>query len=130
MFHELDEVQFEYDIINLLKSKVHKNVVGSYPEDKTTFPLIVTSMTIRPTQYDISKNIIRERINFTIRTWANSKTELVKTKQKFEKAMIGFGFTKNNPTEIIVDNTNGKFFMSEQFNISFDNIANRFERSI
>lgn len=130
MMYELDEIVFENDIINLLKEKVINNVVGSYPKGKTTFPLIVTSITTTPAQYDISKDIVRTRVSLTIRAWHMTKTELIKTKVNFEKALLGFGFTRLNPTEIIIDNTNNKYYIDETFIINFDNMTNKFERSI
>ena len=128
--YQLDEVQFENDMITLLKNNVIKNVVGSYPNGAVSFPLVVTSLTTSPAQYDISKNIIRLRVSLTISVWDATKTSLVKTKQKIEQTLLGFGFTRLNPSSIIIDNTNEKYYFNEQFVINYDNMSNKFERSI
>ena len=128
--YQLDEVQFENDMITLLKDNVIKNVVGSYPSGSISFPLVVTSLTTSPTQYDISKNIIRLRVSLTISVWDATKTNLVRTKQKIEQTLLGFGFTRLNPSSIIIDNTNEKYYFNEQFVINYDNMSNKFERSI
>lgn len=128
--YQLDEVQFENDMITLLKNNVIKNVVGSYPGGAVSFPLVVTSLTTSPTQYDISKNIIRLRVSLTISVWDATKTSLVKTKQKIEQTLLDFGFTRLNPSSIIIDNTNEKYYFNEQFVINYDNMSNKFERSI
>lgn len=130
MMYQLDEVQFENDIISLLKNNVIKNVVGSYPNGTVNFPLIVTSLTTSPSQYDISKNIIRSRVSLTVSVWDATKTSLVKTKQKIEQTLLGYGFTRLNPSNIIIDNTNEKYYFNEQFVINYDNMSNKFERSI
>lgn len=128
--YQLDEVQFENDMITLLKNNVIKNVVGSYPSGAVSFPLVVTSLTTSPKQYDISKNIIRLRVSLTISVWDATKTSLVKTKQKIEQTLLDFGFTRLNPSSIIIDNTNEKYYFNEQFVINYDNMSNKFERSI
>lgn len=128
--YQLDEVQFENDMITLLKNNVIKNVVGSYPSGSINFPLVVTSLTTSPTQYDISKNIIRLRVSLTISVWDATKTNLVRTKQKIEQTLLDFGFTRLNPSSIIIDNTNEKYYFNEQFVINYDNMSNKFERSI
>lgn len=130
MMYQLDEVQFENDIISLLKNNVIKNVVGSYPNGTVNFPLIVTSLTTSPSQYDISKNIIRSRVSLTVSVWDATKTSLVKTKQKIEQTLLRYGFTRLNPSNIIIDNTNEKYYFNEQFVINYDNMSNKFERSI
>lgn len=130
MMYELDELQLENDIINLLKRDVFSNVMGSYPSGTSVFPLITTSMNSTPKEYDISKNIVKERVSFTIRIWETKKTSCVKTRKKVENVMLGFGFTRNNPTEIIVDRSNDKYYTSEQFNIIFNKMTNQFERSL
>lgn len=128
--YQLDEVQFENDMITLLKNNVIDNVVGSYPSGSISFPLIVTSLTTSPTQYDISKNIIRLRVSLTVSVWDATKTNLVRTKQKIEQTLLDFGFTRLNPSNIIIDNTNEKYYFNEQFVINYDNMSNKFERSI
>lgn len=128
--NELDEIQFEKDMIDLLKEKTKANVVGSYPENKPTFPLIVTSLNVEPRQYDISKNVIKEHLRLTIRMWHTSKTNLITMKKQAEKCLLEYGFTRSVPTDIVKDNTNEKFYMLEEFNLTFNNITNRFERSL
>ena len=128
--YQLDEVQFENDMITLLKNNVIKNVVGSYPSGAISFPLVVTSLTTSPAQYDISKNIIRLRVSLTVSVWDATKTNLVRTKQKIEQTLLGFGFTRLNPSSIIIDNTNEKYYFNEQFVINYDKMSNKFERSI
>lgn len=128
--YELDEIQFENDMIGIIKKATKANVMGSYPEDKVSFPLIVTSLVVEPSQYDISKNIIKTHLRLTIRLWHTSKTNLIRIKKITEKCLLDYGYTRSVPTDIVKDNTNGKFYMLEEFNLTFNNMTNKFERSL
>ena len=127
---DFQQKEFTNQIITNLKNITNLNVYGSYPEGTSSFPLATVAITNLPTKFDIGYNELNLSITCTLNLWGSKQTEVTDFLTAIEKNMIGYGFTRNTPTNIYKDNAVNKFTCSEIFRISYNRITGKFERGL
>ena len=127
---EFQQKEFTNQIITNLKNITGLNVYGSYPDGTSSFPLATVSIINMPVSFDIGHNEMNLSITCTVNLWSSRQTEATDFLTAIENNMIGYGFTRNTPTNIYKDNTVNKFTCSEMFRINYNRITGKFERSL
>ncbi|MFI3251866.1 MAG: hypothetical protein R3Y60_01870 [bacterium] len=130
---ELNDIEFNFYVISLLREKTKNieycNVHATYPEEKTTFPMIVVDFSKSPSVFGVNRNVFNYDITIYVDIYTNSRNESIKLMNLVEESMLEQGFTYANGNKPTI-NSDKKYYISNTFKIGYNNISKKLERVI
>ena len=125
-------VEFENYIISMLGTGLtayNVKVTGSYPSGNKSFPLITTNIMDDVISRDMSKYGVKSSISLELKIWCKDKVDIINIQTTIKTLLVDYGFKRMYPTRITMDNSNDKFYVTEQYFINYNSLTESFERS-
>ncbi len=129
----IDMLEYNTKIIEYIrentKDLLSSNVYATFPNSKMTYPLCIVDSIQTPTEFLFDNSILKLRINVFIDIYDKDRTNVLKIVNKINDIMIKYGYTINTSSQL-QQATTGEYYVTKQYNISFNNQTKKYERTL